>query len=54
MKSRGNNIKGKLAQHFSSASHKLDMMNYCAFISRSNRVNFILNKSSRKLAIRKK
>jgi len=54
MKSRGNNNKGKLAQHFSSASHKLGMMDYCAFISQSSRGVFISNKSARQLAIRQK
>ncbi|XP_008178186.1 uncharacterized protein LOC103307722 [Acyrthosiphon pisum] len=54
MKSRGNNKKGKLVQHFSSASHKLAMMDYCAFISQSSRVDFIFNKSARQLAIRQK
>lgn len=52
MKSRGNNKKGKLVQHFSSASHKLAMMDYCAFINQSSRVDFIFNKSARQLAIR--
>ncbi|KAF0713740.1 zinc finger MYM-type protein 1-like, partial [Aphis craccivora] len=54
MKSRGNNKKGKLDQHFSSASHKLAMMDYCAFISQSSRIDFIFNKSARQLAIRQK
>jgi len=54
MKSRGNNKKGKLAQHFSSASHKLAMLDYCAFISQSSRVDFMFNKSARQLAIRQK
>ncbi|XP_050064149.1 uncharacterized protein LOC126552989 [Aphis gossypii] len=54
MKSRGNNKKGKLAQHFSSASHKLAMLDYCAFISQSSRVDFMFNKSARRLAIRQK
>jgi len=51
MKSRGKCKKGKLAQHFSSASHKVAMLDYCAFTNQSSRVDFIFNKSARQLAI---
>lgn len=54
MKSRGNNKKGKLIQHFSSEFHKKAMLDYCAFISQSSRIDFIFDKSVREVAIRHK
>lgn len=54
MKSRGKDKQGKLAQHFSSASHKETMLDYCAFTTKSNNIDVFFNKHLRKSAIREK
>lgn len=54
MKSRGKDKQGKLAQHFSSASHKEAMLDYCAFTTKSNNINVFFNKQLRQSAIREK
>lgn len=54
MKSRGKDKQGKLAQHFSSASHKEAMLDYCAFTIKSNNIDVVFNKQLRQSAIREK
>lgn len=54
MKSRGEDKKGKLAQHFSSTSHKEAMVDYCAFTTKSNNIDVFFNKQLRQSAIREK
>ncbi|KAL4090905.1 hypothetical protein QTP88_025663 [Uroleucon formosanum] len=54
MKSRGKDKQGKLAQHFSSTSHKEAMVDYCAFTTKSNNIDVFLNKQLRQSAIREK
>ncbi|XP_025204866.1 zinc finger MYM-type protein 1-like [Melanaphis sacchari] len=54
MKSRGKDKQGKLAQHFSSASHKEAMLDYCAFTTKSNNIDVFFNKQLRQSAIREK
>lgn len=54
MKSRGKDKQGKLAQHFSSASHKEAMSDYCAFTLKSNNIDVVFNKQLRQSAIREK
>ncbi|XP_050065998.1 uncharacterized protein LOC126555076 [Aphis gossypii] len=54
MKSRGKDKQGKLAQHFSSASHKEAMLDYCAFTTKFNNIDVFFNKQLRQSAIREK
>jgi len=52
MKSRGIKKLGKLQQHFSSLSHKAALHDYCHFMSKSNHIDFIINKYARVEAIK--
>ena len=47
MKSVGTKKQGKLAQHFSSQSHKLSLAAYCHFIQRTKHVDIQLDKAKR-------
>ncbi|KAF0764466.1 zinc finger MYM-type protein 1-like [Aphis craccivora] len=46
-KSRGKKKSGKLAEHFSSLSHKLALIDFSNFLSNTNHIDCILNKSNR-------
>ena len=47
MKSVGKSKQGKLAQHFSSQSHKASFTAYCYFIQRTKHVDIKLDKAKR-------
>lgn len=52
MKSRGTSKKGKLAEHFSSDSHKCALRDYCNLISEGSRIDVLLDKSIRQNLIK--
>ena len=47
MKSVGKNKQGKLAQHFSSQSHKASLAAYCHFLQKTKHVDIQLDKAKR-------
>lgn len=47
MKSVGTKKQGKLAQHFSSQSHKLSLTAYCHFIQKTKHIDLQLDKAKR-------